>query len=70
VELKTLRVGCSGIEVPVLKYLALQRQLVPHISIEVQVYKANKTEKQHTTQSRVHRHRDLSRGSAKPEMLA
>jgi hypothetical protein len=32
--------------------------------------KANKTEKQHTTQSRAPRHRDLSRGSAKPEMLA
>jgi hypothetical protein len=37
VELKTLRVGCSGIDVPVLKYPALRRQLEPHINIEVQV---------------------------------
>jgi hypothetical protein len=28
-----------------------------------------KAEKQHTSQNRAHRHMDLSRGSAKPEML-
>jgi hypothetical protein len=70
VEWKILRVDFNGIEVPALKYTALQRQLEPHINIEVQVYTTNKIEKQHTTQSRAHRHRDLSRGSAKPEMLA
>jgi hypothetical protein len=43
---------------------------MPKISIEVQI-KSTKIERQRTTQSRAHRrHRDLSRGSAKPEMLA
>jgi hypothetical protein len=43
---------------------------MPKISIEVQI-KSTKIERQRTTQSRAHRrHKDLSRGSAKPEMLA
>jgi hypothetical protein len=40
------------------------------VSIEVQVLKANKTERQQITQSEAYRHMDLSEGSVKPEMLA
>jgi hypothetical protein len=36
----------------------------------VQMRELNKTENQHTTQSTARGHRNLSRGSAKPEMLA
>jgi hypothetical protein len=35
----TLRVGCSGNEVSISKYPTLQRQLIPQVSIEVQVIK-------------------------------